>query len=244
MNRPIRAKFYERLTGRQPMIINNRELVQIITRGMTDVTTTPHNYLPIDRSANAQKAALVLGGSENVFTEFYKAKELCDQAHRDTIIIACNDMIAQCPEPIDHAVTLHPEFFHLWFKARQDAGFPPLTRIWSHRSYVGFTDHTKDWIGSTGLLALKIAREIACTHIILCGVPMTCEDDHFVRHRRWQAAHGFRRGWGRHVHLLKPFTRSMSGWTREQFGFPDYMWLTKTIDDPYPCFPQPVGVKA
>ncbi len=220
------------------MIINTRELQQIMARGRDTEVPQNNPTQPIDRAANSQKVAIVLGGGSNVFAEYAQAREMCSAANKEIIILAVNDMIYLYPEPIDHAVTLHPEYFPDWVQERTKAGFPPLTRIWSHRNYVGFTDHTRDWTGSSGLLALKIAREIGCTHIILCGVPMTCEDEHVVRHQRWQAAHGFRRGWGRHVHTLKPFVRSMSGWTREQFGFPSHKWLTEAIDDPYPMHPQ------
>ena len=243
----VNSEQLRRMTHRD-VIVNNEQLGQIIRAEAdvpeTNVQITPHNTLPIDRVANAQKVALVLGGGADVFAEYAKAREMCTTAGREVLIIACNDMIALFPEVIDHAVTLHPEYYPRWLKARKGAGFPPLTRIWSHRSYVGFTDHTKDWTGSSGLMCIKIAREIGCTHIILCGVPMTPDGEHFVRHQRWQAAHGFRRGWGRHVHSLKPFVRSMSGWTRENFGYPTYDWLVKTIDDPYPMHPQPVGIKA
>jgi hypothetical protein len=186
--------------------------------------------------------ALVVGGSNAVLEEFQKARMLCDMLPYMTFV--CNDMIAVFPYPIDHAVTLHPDKMQIWMHHRQQAQLPPITRTWAHRGYAGFTDHTKDWGGSSGLLCTKIAREQGFTHIILCGVPMTVEDMHFKRGVRWTAAHGFRRGWDRQIVGLKPFLRSMSGWTKQIFGEPTREWLDADIPDPKPIRGQPVGLKA
>jgi hypothetical protein len=79
------------------------------------------------------------------------------------------------------------------------------------------------------LFLVKIALEAGFTHIILCGVPMDVDANHITRHKPWHGAPGFARGWHRHMAALKPFVRSMSGWTQQQFGAPDMLWLALDI---------------
>ena len=58
---------------------------------------------------------------------------------------------------------------------------------------------------------------------------MTVEGNHFVRQQPWNAALGFRRGWSAHMRELKPYVRSLGGWTLEQFGEPTVEWLREDI---------------
>jgi hypothetical protein len=53
--------------------------------------------------------------------------------------------------------------------------------------------------------------------------------DHITRHKPWHAAPGFIRGWHRHTGEIKPFVRSMSGWTKDQLGEPTFLWLLADI---------------
>lgn len=198
-----------------------------------------------DPYISTREVGVVIGGGGDPLSQYEAAKALCALAGKTQLeIIACNDMIALFPDELHNAVTLHPDKMPSWLRLRQEHGFNDPPRLWAHRSYRGFTHHTRDWQGSSGLISTKIAREIGLTHIILCGVPMTVEDDHFVRHQRWNAAHGFRRGWVRHIPTLKPFVRSMSGWTLEQFGEPTIAWLQENIPDLRPMRPEPEHIKA
>jgi len=157
---------------------------------------------------------------------------MCEFANRSYATFVCNDLLALFPHPIDYACTLHPDKMTPWTTLRERNGHPlPFGSTWAHRPYRGFTNHTKDWQGSSGLFMTKIAREEGYTHIILCGVPMTVEADHFVRHQRWHAAPGFIRGWHRQEAQLRPYLRSMSGWTMQTFGHPTFIWLTESITE-------------
>ena len=189
--------------------------------------------------------ALVVGGGGDPLSEFDAAKVMCDVAKKTTATFVCNDMIALFPHHIDFAGTLHPDKMIPWMNLREKNGHPmPVSTTWAHRPYVGFSNHTKDWQGSSGLFMTKVARENGYTHIILCGVPMQVESEHFVRHQRWNAAPGFIRGWHRVEHDLVPFVRSMSGWTREKFGEPTFGWLVESIPDPHPMRLDHGGIKA
>jgi hypothetical protein len=178
-----------------------------------------------------QDTAIVLCGGGDPFAEYGRAVDMAREAKRHAVVIAGNDMIGTFPGYIDHAVSLHPDKFKLWLEERMTAGFEPARRIWSHRPFAGITDWTRDWQGSTGLICIKIARELGYTHVVLCGVHMTVEGNHFIRQKPWIAAHGFRRGWTGRIRELKPYVRSFGGWTREQFGEPTVEWLSTDVAD-------------
>lgn len=200
--------------------------------------TLPASLISPERvSDRTNSVALVIGGGQHVYNETQLALGICATANKTPTIFVCNDQIALFEGPVDHAITLHPDKMFDWVNKRHSKGFPPLRRTWCHRPYVGFTNYTRDWQGSSGLFAVKIARELGFTHIILCGVPMTVEDKHVVRGVDWKAAYGFRRAWPARVPSLKLYVRSMSGWTREQFGLPTQQWLTESIEDQHPLYP-------
>lgn len=191
-----------------------------------------------------KNVALVVGGGGNVFAEYEIACAMCNAAGLSSTNFVANDMIELFPDIIDNAITLHPDKLRHWIPARSKSGFPALTEIWAHRDFENVTRHTRDYGGSSGLFGVKVARESGFTKIILCGVPMTVEADHVKRKEPWNAAHGFRRAWGRQRADLAPFVRSMSGWTAELFGAPAPEWLASAIVDTTPRYPQPVGLKA
>lgn len=189
--------------------------------------------------------AIIVGGGGDPLSEFDAATVMCDVAHKSYATFVCNDMIALFPHVIDFAGTLHPDKMHAWLGLRTKYGHPmPLGSTWCHRSYRDFTHHTRDWQGSSGLFMTKIAREQGYTRVVLCGVPMSVEAEHFVRHRRWDAAAGFARGWRRHEYALIPYVRSMSGWTQERFGAPTFTWLTGVIEDRHPTRNEPTATRA
>lgn len=188
--------------------------------------------------------ALVIGGGNDPLTEYGCALELCRAAGRTVETIACNDAIVFFPDHLDNAVTLHPDKLPEWLQARYEAGRNAPDRVWAHRSFVGVTHWTRDLQGSSGLLCTKIARIMGLTHVILCGVPMSVEAEHVVRHQRWDAAHAFHRGWERYLTRLHPYVRSMSGWTRDRFGYPDDEWIAADIPDLHPMGPDQGGTTA
>ena len=119
------------------------------------------------------------------------------------------------------AVSLHPTALADWLKRREGPAIRLAVVSSAHRSGPNVTNHVEDWAGSSGLFACKIARQLGFERIILCGVPMDPSAKHVVRAQPWPAGVTFRRAsWERHKEEIKPFVRSMSGWTAEQFGRP------------------------
>ncbi len=194
----------------------------------TQPATTP-TPLP-SQSGSRADVALIVGGGGDPLSEYGAARAFCEAAGKSVATFVCNDTLMIFPDTVDYAVTLHPDKMHGWQRERTKNKLPmPFGSIWCHRSYLGFSHHTRDWQGSSGLFMVKIALEAGFTHIILCGIPMEVDANHIIRHKPWHAAAGFLRGWQRHIMGIKPFVRSMSGWTQQQFGAPDMLWLALDI---------------
>lgn len=192
-----------------------------------------------------QDIAIVVCGGGDPFAEWEIAREMCERAGKTYSIFAGNDMIERFPHDIDHAITLHPEKLSIWLPRRLANGFNAAPKVWAHRNYESAVTHwTRDWSGSTGLMCVKVARENGFTHIVTCGVHMLSESGHFVRKQEWTAANGFRRGWLAHTSQLRPYLRSMGGWTQEIFGAPTEQWITEDIRDEHSRAPDPEDLKA
>jgi hypothetical protein len=186
--------------------------------------------LPTLPSASQADIALVIGGGGDPLSEYGAARAFCEGAGKSVATFVCNDTLTIFPDVVDYAGTLHPDKMAGWERDRVRNKHPmPFGSTWCHRSYLGFSHHTKDWQGSSGLFMTKVALEAGFTHIILCGVPMEVAADHILRHKPWNAAPGFLRGWNHRLHSLKPFVRSMSGWTRDNLGEPEILWLLSDI---------------
>lgn len=174
--------------------------------------------------------ALVLGRGNGVFDE---AERALDLAPFD-VVVAVNDMIFLWPGYLDVACTLHPEKLHVWVGERVRRGMN-RPQTWAH-SNIGPrgnlplpADHTiSDWGGSSGLFAVRVALHQGCNRIVLAGVPMLASAAHIGDDKPWKSAPNFQRGWKRHLHEYREYTRSMSGWTKDLLGEPTEDWLAES----------------
>jgi hypothetical protein len=171
--------------------------------------------------------AIIVGGAECWARDLEAARRLLNGCKIRYFYI--NDQIKSFPE-LGTACTLHPDKLNghiAWLTVRRAAGLPEPEQVWAHRRHAVVTHDTAsiDWSGSSGLFAVQVALSEGYKKIIACGIPMTVDDGHFERRQKWQSAIKFREGWTRHRDEIKPYFRSMSGWTREQFGEPDEFWL-------------------
>ena len=159
--------------------------------------------------------ALVLGGAEGVFDDLEAASPYLD----DPIVIAANDVGTRYQGHLHHWVSLHPSKLEAWKNQRRKAGYNMDFTTWAHRKCQWADKILTCWGGSSGMLAVQVARELGCTKIVLCGVPMDPRG-HFFKKDEWTDCHAYRRAWNRKYDDLAPYVRSMSGWTRELFGPP------------------------
>lgn len=164
--------------------------------------------------------ALILGGAECVHDDLERLGEW------DAVVFACNDFAANYPGTVDHFCTLHAEKLERWRKTRKDKGLNTDFEAHTHkrRALCGDVTLHTEWGGSSGLFCVKVALELGFDRLVLCGVPLDPQH-HFDRQRDWVDCFHYRKHWQKRLDLFKPFTRSMSGWTRELLGAPDEEWL-------------------
>jgi SAM-dependent methyltransferase len=174
-----------------------------------------------------QPMAIVVGGGKDVWTELETAKQLCRDSGREWKLFVVNDAIMHLADEVDYFVTLHPVKVGAWLAEREKRGYSRPREVWAHEKPA----HSQvDRIinksrGSSGLVAVHVARYLEYDRVILCGVPMDMNSDHFIRKKKWAAAETFKSGWHEHMSELKLHVRSMSGWTKQQLGVPTQEWL-------------------
>jgi methyltransferase family protein len=174
--------------------------------------------------------AVVIGGADCWQDDLDAALKLLEG--RKVRYYYVNDHIKTFPEP-GVACTLHPDKLNgqfAWLVDRRKSGLPEPDEVWAHRRHACVTHDTAsvDWQGSSGLFAVQVAKRHGHRKIIGCGIPMTIEANHFLRHQNWQSAMTFRDGWLKHKRDIEQCFRSMSGWTAEKFRKPDLRWLEET----------------
>lgn len=168
--------------------------------------------------------ALIVGGADNVWEDAVAAMSLFTP---DATFLV-KSMIAHWPLSADYGITLHPEWISKWLRERPrlSGRVSDKLEIWAHKRANNLVDKvTDDWQGSSGLLAVKVALEEGFDGIVLAGVPMDAQRNHFVRKVTWSSCQMFRKGWEVHLPTIRDKTRSMSGWTQERLGAPTTEWL-------------------
>jgi hypothetical protein len=181
------------------------------------------------------RQALVLGGASCVWQDLLTFEQGFDRSW-DGLVVAANDVGAHWPRDLDHWVTLHSDKFPSWQDLRAAHGFAAGYRTWCrwYRPDIPVDFRVRPWAGgSSGMLAVQVALEgLGCTHVVLCGVPMT-QTPHFAEtkerfHSVWIAANAHWRDWEKCRAQFGDRVRSMSGRTRELLGAPSLEWFGRT----------------
>lgn len=172
--------------------------------------------------------ALVLGGAKSVFEDELAARDL--GFHPD-IIVATNHAGRDRPGRVDHWVSFHKELFPLWLKERRAKGEPDPGALWTCSPGPAPEGldlplrRAANWRGSSGLLAVTVALDLGASHIVLCGVPLRKEGEHYDKPGMWRDAGNYRGGWVSNASAMAGKVKSMGGWTAELLGEPGPVWL-------------------
>lgn len=180
---------------------------------------------------------LVLGGANNVFTDYERALQIGEFQG----VVTINDFTTEWKGPITAAVSLHGDKWPIWLRTRKNKGLSLPERVYAHADIAkSVARHDPQVIthyfhhlypeqkesGSSGLFATMIALEdLGFDKVVLCGVPMTAEARHYFKEQPWGGAANNRRGWIQAKQHLVDRVRSMSGWTAEILGKPTVEWL-------------------
>ena len=179
--------------------------------------------------------ALVIGCSADVWGEVYEAKALTQFDAFYCVKLAG----VHWTGGRFTWVTLHPEFMDDYEKQRKELGLhsdyeivAPLdgevgmhgkrgniSRRISYR-YPGMNSSA-----SSGGYAAKVALDDGFDRVVLAGVPMETEANHFTRGKPWLQRDSFTIGFKQSVPYFAGRVRSMSGWSKEILGAPSPDWL-------------------
>lgn len=171
-----------------------------------------------------RKTALIFGGANTLEADKAAALALFDP----DVIIGCNHGARDEPGRVDHFCTMHPELFPKWIAERAARGAPPAGKLWhaKHRQSPVESTPIESWGGSSGLLCVRVAFELGCTHIVLAGIPLQKIYNHYDDHRMWMEARQYWPAWERHQPEMQGRVKSMSGWTKNLLGgAPTKEWL-------------------
>lgn len=177
--------------------------------------------------------ALVFGRAKGVWDEIVDFRR--KHARGDEVVIAVGRAGQDYPGRIDHWVSFHAELFDKWTTYRQARGFPNLTMYWtalaSGRSRAaecaGYKINSVQCNGgSSGLIGIRVAQHLGLK-VVLCGIPMEPEAAHYDENGQWNEALVHQKIWEKHAPELKPWVRSMSGWTQRVFGAPSAEWIAE-----------------
>ena len=81
--------------------------------------------------------------------------------------------------------------------------------------------------GTIAMFAVRVLSSLGCRRMILAGVPLDDKAGYFYQ-PPWEAfgmSSESREYWSESSNHIKPYVRSMSGWTRELLGAPDEAWI-------------------
>lgn len=187
-----------------------------------------------------KRVCLVLGGALSLIEDVKQYKK---RGGTYSGVVACNNAGYWWPDRLDAWVSLHPDKFDEWLTRRRGNGYPDpgkfaasvlcknrasvrefATRNNFEVDYTDFSMHNKR-TGSSGMFAMKYAlMDLGFDVTVLCGIPLT-KGPHFDYERLFKPD-PFMLPWKSLGFETAKRIRSMSGWTKEKFGEPE--WLSQT----------------
>lgn len=132
---------------------------------------------------------------------------------------------------VKYFTTYHPKDIEEYIARRKSKGLNIDFLVISHTDRISKNQKTdkvnifephKDPSGSSALLGAAAAIKLKYNKIILCGCPMSGRNPEGK-----QSYNHFQKGWEKRGEEIKPYVRSMSGWTKGFLGYPTKEWIEK-----------------
>jgi hypothetical protein len=180
--------------------------------------------------------ALVIGCSKDVWLESWQAKQL---GKFDAVYcVKLAGVFFSEPQHFKWA-TLHPEFMDDYERQRAalchhndyEIIAPLANEVGMHGAQgnisrrVSYRYPGMNSSASSGGYAAKVALEDGYDRVVLAGIPMDADANHFTRGKPWLQRDSFTIGFKQSVPHFAGRVRSMSGWTMGLLGAPNKEWL-------------------
>lgn len=171
---------------------------------------------------------VILGGAKCVWEDLKRAQTL----FKPDQIIAVNNAGRDYEGQVDHWCTIHTELFNMWATDRAQKGFPPALNYWGGKycdptlTTVAKVSRTPVSRGSSARVGVSVALTfVRATHIVLCGITLSPEFEHYDKPGNWEAAKDYRYIWLQELAPYHSYIKSWNGWTNAFFGEPTEKWL-------------------
>lgn len=183
-----------------------------------------------------KETLLIVGDATGVLEDLDKILDMCAAFGVDFDTLAVNYSVVVIPWEIDHFVAGDSHMKDMQGVARDLVPAKAVKHCWNPNS-IGFDvrwvrSYGGGWDGTSATLALRVGLGLDYTRLILAGCPMDGTGNWYSktightdikkhkdhRHHLWKWAEIAGRPIGR-------FVRSMSGNTKDLFGYPTTEWL-------------------
>lgn len=184
---------------------------------MEDLITYCQPTGPLPGLVNSKSGSLLIMGCAPCVWDDLKAYDCIHKGDR----MGVNESISAYKGRYQHCVSLHPARLYFWTKTREDkplihsthraGGFPEI--IWPlHRDGA-----------LSGIFACLISLLMGYEQVIVAGMPCDSTGNFYENEPRPLAgADSTKAEWLRaHDAVFKGRVKSLSGWTKDQFGAPD-----------------------
>lgn len=158
---------------------------------------------------------IVVGAAPNTLDDFKAYSKLGFDDF--DILVAGIDALKFVEPPVQYFATYHPGDLE---KVQEKAFRIICNEQWQDMvDIIKPIDLRMEPSGSSALLGVLAGIDEGYKKIILCGCPLQ------GKNKKKQHYETFQLGWIFHKDDVKPFVRSMSGWTKEFLGEPTKEWL-------------------
>lgn len=171
--------------------------------------------------------ALVFGRAKSVWDEIAIARHNL----KFDYTFGVGSTAVEFREALTGIVSFHSELFQRWSEIRQQRGYPEPEYYWTNRKpriRIGTPLNWKGRIkevdcagGSSGLIGVMVAlNAYRADEVVLAGIPLVPEAGQYDTGKDWREALTHRDSWTARKKILEGRVFSLSGWTRETFGYP------------------------
>ena len=183
----------------------------------------------MDQGELSLKTALVIGGASCVWDDLNCASRLgCEF----DLIIVVNDIGIDWNNRIDAWCSYHSDLLQVWTEKRERLKLPRAGELWCgpvkprHIKIPMQCLRTKG--GSSGMLGAFIALEKKADKIVLCGIPLDPNMNHFNNKQHgkpWKDGKHYQKHWRENLPALQDKVKSFRGFTGKLLGAPTPDWI-------------------